>query len=101
MNRIVMNLKGSPEQEAELEQLLADQQNPASPRFHQWLTPEQFGERFGASLDDIGVIRQWLRSHGFRVEKVGNGRRQIEFSGRCARWRRRFIPRSTPIRRTA
>ncbi len=81
MNRIVMNLKGSPEQEAELEQLLADQQNPASPRFHQWLTPEQFGERFGASLDDIGVIRQWLRSHGFSVEKVGTGRRQIEFSG--------------------
>ncbi len=26
MNRIVMNLKGSPEQEADLEQLLADQQ---------------------------------------------------------------------------
>jgi pseudomonalisin len=81
MNRIVMTLKSSPEQEAELEQLLADQQNPASPRFHQWLTPEQFGERFGASLEDIGVITQWLRGHGFSVDKVGNGRRQIEFSG--------------------
>src|ERR1700729_2492275 len=30
-------------QEAALDQLLADQQNPASPRYHQWLTPDQYG----------------------------------------------------------
>ncbi|MEO6982711.1 MAG: protease pro-enzyme activation domain-containing protein, partial [Edaphobacter sp.] len=30
-------------QQAELTQLLSDQQNPGSPLYHQWLTPEQFG----------------------------------------------------------
>src|ERR1035441_405890 len=30
------------DQGAALDQLLADQQNPSSPRYHQWLTPTQF-----------------------------------------------------------
>src|SRR5438045_8043539 len=32
---------------AELEHLLRDQQDPASLRYHAWLTPEEFGGRFG------------------------------------------------------
>ena len=32
-----------------LNQLLQDQQNPRSSRYHQWLTPEQFGAAFGLS----------------------------------------------------
>src|ERR1700760_794705 len=30
-------------QQADLNQLLADQLNPSSPRYHQWLTSEEFG----------------------------------------------------------
>src|SRR3954447_20092607 len=30
-----------------LESFLADQQNPSSPNYHRWLTPEQFADRFG------------------------------------------------------
>src|SRR5262245_21690970 len=37
MNRAFLALKSSPEQEAALEQLLAEQQDPSSPRYHQWL----------------------------------------------------------------
>src|SRR5580693_3315330 len=32
---------------AALEQLLADQQNPASSSYRKWLTPKEFAERFG------------------------------------------------------
>jgi subtilase family serine protease len=60
MERILLQLSSSPEQEAALAQLLAEQQDPASPRFHQWLSPEQFGEQFGAAPEDIATIVAWL-----------------------------------------
>src|SRR5689334_19082666 len=46
---LTLVLKGSAEQEAALDELLARQQDRSSPDYHQWLTPEQFAERFGAS----------------------------------------------------
>src|SRR5271169_180998 len=30
-----------------LDAFLRDQQNPASPSYHRWLTPEQFADKFG------------------------------------------------------
>src|SRR2546425_5552285 len=81
MERAILALKSSPEQEADLDAFLAQQQDPSSPHYHEWLTPEQFGERFGASAADIGVIAKWLQAHGMSVSQVANGRRQIEFSG--------------------
>src|SRR2546425_11641842 len=81
MERVILMLKSSPEQEDELEQLLAQQQDPSSSQYHQWLTPQQFGGRFGASIEDINVITKWLRSHGFRIDNVANARRDIQFSG--------------------
>ena len=81
MDRVVLMLKGSAEQEGVLEQLLADQQDPTSAHYHQWLTPQQFGQQFGASQQDISLISGWLQSHGFRIDNVANGRRQIQFSG--------------------
>src|SRR4051794_6146959 len=47
MERIVMELASSAEQQADLEQLLAAQHDPSAPEFQKWLTPEEFGERFG------------------------------------------------------
>jgi subtilase family serine protease len=81
MDRMLLVLKSSPEQEAELEQLLAEQQDPSSPHYHEWLTPQQFGERFGAGQQDLDVIANWLQDRGFRVNSVAEGRRSIEFSG--------------------
>src|ERR1035441_8354381 len=56
MERIQMQLTSSPEQQAALEQLLADQHDAASPHFQEWLTPEQFGERFGPAQQDIDAV---------------------------------------------
>ena len=81
MERMLLPLTSSAEQTAAIEQLLADQQDPASPRYHAWLTPEQFGERFGAAREDIDAIAGWLESQGFQVTEVAAGRRSIEFSG--------------------
>ena len=81
MERVVLTLHSDPAQQTELESFLAEQQDPSSPHFHEWLTPQQFGERFGASAADIDAIVQWLQSHGLRTTGISNGRREIEFSG--------------------
>jgi len=81
LDRLMLVLKSSAEQQEALEQLLAEQHDPSSPRFNQWLTPEQFGERFGPSADDVATITNWLQSQGLRVDQVAPGRRSIEFSG--------------------
>ncbi len=81
MERIMLLLKRNPEQDIELQELLDAQQDPGSPSYHQWLTPEQFGERFGPAPEDIAVIIDWLQKQGFSVAGVAKGRNVIEFSG--------------------
>lgn len=68
-------------QEAELQQLMAAQQDPASPQFHRWLTPEGFGVRFGMTDSDLETTSRWLSGHGFEISGVSRARDRITFSG--------------------
>ncbi len=77
-------LAPSAQQSAALDQLLSDQQNPASSRYHKWLTPAQFGESFGVSEGDVQVLRNWLVSQGFSVVGVSPSRNLIQFTGTAA-----------------
>jgi subtilase family serine protease len=81
LERMLLVLKRSPTQESALKQLLDQQQDRFSPNYHKWLTPEEFGQQFGPSLQDIQVITSWLESQGFQVAGVSHGRTAIEFSG--------------------
>src|ERR1035438_8343850 len=45
--------KTSAEQQSELDALLANQQNPSSPGFHKWLTPEQRSEEHTSELQSL------------------------------------------------
>jgi subtilase family serine protease len=81
MERMLLVLTRSPEQEAVLTTLLDEQQDKSSPNFHTWLTPEQFGRQFGPADADIQAVTGWLTSQGFRVNGVAKGRTVIEFSG--------------------
>src|SRR5690242_15997189 len=40
--RLSIVLKPSDSQQAEMDRLLADQQDPASANYHRWLTPEEY-----------------------------------------------------------
>src|SRR5438445_13164127 len=84
MQRMLLVLKRSDEQESALRKLLDDQQDRASPEYHKWLTPEQFGKQFGPADQDIQTVTAWLQSHGFRIGQVAKGRNIIEFSGTAA-----------------
>lgn len=80
-DRMVLVLKPSTAQQQALDNLVQSQQEPGSANYHKWLTPQQFGEQFGASPNDVGKITAWLQGQGFHVDKVGNSRLWIEFSG--------------------
>ncbi|PYX69714.1 MAG: hypothetical protein DMG72_20240 [Acidobacteria bacterium] len=84
MDRMLLVLKRSPEQQAELQKLLDDQQDKNSPRYRQWLTPEQFGQQFGLANSDTQKITSWLQAQGFHDVRVSKGRTVIEFSGTAA-----------------
>lgn len=90
MERIQLQLSSSAEQQAALEQLLAEQHDAASPHFQEWLTPEQFGERFGPAQQDIDAVVGWLEGNGFQVDPIGRGRRTLEFSGTASQVERAF-----------
>jgi subtilase family serine protease len=68
-------------QDAAIEKLLADQQNPASANYHKWLTPEEYADRFGLSSDDVSKVVSWLQSEGFTVDRAARGRTEVFFSG--------------------
>jgi subtilase family serine protease len=72
------------DQAAALDQLLADQQNSSSPRYHQWLTPTQFAARFGLGSSDIAKVTAWLAGEGFTVTGVANGGTFVTFDGTVA-----------------
>lgn len=80
-HRMVLLLQRSSAQEAALQQLLKEQQDKTSPLYQQWLTPAQFGQRFGPSENDLAKITGWLSAQGFSVEKPSNGRQFIFFTG--------------------
>lgn len=79
--RVSLVLQRSAAQQQALTQYLSDLQNPASPKYHSWLTPAQYGTQFGISDSDLATVEAWLRSQGFRIEKVPQARNVIQFSG--------------------
>jgi hypothetical protein len=83
-------LARSTAQQADLDNLLARQQQPTAPEYHKWLTPKQFGERFGASPEDIAKLSTWLESHGFQVRSVLNNASMIDFAATAGQVREAF-----------
>jgi subtilase family serine protease len=77
-------LSRSASQQAALETLLDAQQNPNSPQYHQWLSPDQFAAQYGASDADISAVEGWLAGQGFTVGGVQRNRSVINFTGNVA-----------------
>ncbi|HWF37167.1 MAG TPA: S53 family peptidase [Candidatus Acidoferrales bacterium] len=90
MEHMQLVLTRSADEETALETLLAQQQNPSSPNYHNWLTPEQSGQQFGASDQDVQKITAWLQSQGFHVNEVAKGRGTIDFSGNAGEVQQAF-----------
>ena len=81
LERMLLTLTRSRGQEAALRDLLASQQNRTTPYYHRWLSPEEFGNRFGVASSDLAKITEWLKENGFTDITVNHARSVIEFSG--------------------
>ncbi|MGA8492305.1 MAG: protease pro-enzyme activation domain-containing protein [Terriglobales bacterium] len=81
MERLTVVLARPPQVEQAYTQFLKDQQDPASPDYHHWLTPVQIGKRFGVSSHDLQAVTVWLQSQNLTVDAVSNSRQRITFSG--------------------
>lgn len=81
LNGISLYFNRTPAQQTALNALLAAQQDPASPRYHQWLSPDQFAARFGMAQSDLDKVTAWLQQQGFTVESTSRSRNMIRFSG--------------------
>jgi subtilase family serine protease len=84
LRRLLLTIARPADREKNLQQFLQDVHRPGSGTFHQWVTPEQFGARFGAADEDTQLVASWLESHGLSVARVTKSKSMVEFSGTAA-----------------
>jgi hypothetical protein len=65
----------------ELDRLLRDQYDPASPRYGQWLPTGEFNRRFGPRPSDVRAVTDWLHGQGLTDTRVTN--LAVEATGRA------------------
>ncbi len=81
LSHLQLVLKRSPAQSAALEQILAAQADPASPKYHNWLSNDEIATQFGASSEDVDKVNLWLGSQGFSIDAVSLAQGVVTFSG--------------------
>src|ERR1700722_10733653 len=90
IQHVTLNFSTSPSQKADLAQLLADQQDPKSTHYHQWLTPEEYAQRFGLSDADLTAVSNWVKAQGLSIDSVARGRSWIAVTGSAAQMENAF-----------
>jgi len=71
----------SAEQQAALDRFESELLDRRSANYSKWLTPEEFGKRYGPGDADVEMVVAWLESQGFKVNPVPPGRVDLSFSG--------------------
>src|SRR5271163_157303 len=59
---MTMELEFAQRNQAELDKLMAEINDPHSPRYQQWITPEEMHTHFGETQAQFGAVAQWLQS---------------------------------------
>lgn len=81
LRRMVLLLRATAERQAALDVLVEAQRDRRSGLYHRWLTPAEFGVRFGAGQENVARVARWLEEHGFVIDEVAASNRLILFSG--------------------
>ncbi len=81
MTGMSLDFSRTPAQQTALDALVAAQQNPTSPYYHRWITPDQYAAEFGAASSDIAAAETWLEQQGFAIQSVSRSGNRILFSG--------------------
>lgn len=83
----------------QLEQLIEQQQDPASPLYHQWLTPKSFAAQFGPTAASLARVKAALEAQGFKVTAVQT--RSLHVSGNVDMVQRAFATHLDRVVRSA
>lgn len=78
---LALSFRPSPAQQQDLNNFLAQLADPHSKNFHKYLTPAEFGARFGLSQNDLAKISTWLEAQGFTNISAAKGRNMVSFDG--------------------
>ena len=79
--RLSIHFAMSSQQREDLDQLLRQQQARGAAQFHKFLTPEEYGARFGLNSADIAKVTAWLESEGFSDIQIARSRTFVRFTG--------------------
>jgi subtilase family serine protease len=85
-----MRLRLAVQNRTTLDRLVSDQQDPTSPRYHQWLTSAEFDAQFGPSQAQIEEVAAWLTSQNFHVTATSIPFRIITFTGTSSQVQQAF-----------
>jgi len=70
--------------QAGFDQLLQQLYDPSSSRFHQWLTPPELAEKFGAAERDYRAVMDWAKANGLSVTVTHPNRLVLDIEGTAA-----------------
>lgn len=90
LDSVTLHFNMTAAQQADLDQFLVDLQNPRSPSYHQWLTPAQYGARFGLSSSDLAKVTSWLTSNGLTITSVAPSSTYVSVSGTVGQMEKAF-----------
>jgi len=81
LEHLLLQLRRSPAQEQALDNYIDEMQDPKSPNYHHALTIKELRQRYGLAQQDLDKIEDWLKSHGFTINRVYPNGMVIDFSG--------------------
>lgn len=67
--------------QAQLDALLAAQNNPQSTLYHRYLTPQDFMRRFAPTQEDVNRVTAYLRSNRLQIVDVSTNRQIVNIRG--------------------
>jgi subtilase family serine protease len=77
--KLALNLQVN--NQAGLDELLRQLYDPTSPNYHQYLSVQEYTERFGPSQTDYDAVVSWASANGFTVTETVPNRRLVDVEG--------------------
>jgi len=90
LEHMYLVLRRSSEQESAVEQFIAELHDPHSASYHQWVTADELGQKFGPADQDVNTVLSWLRGQGFAINLVHKSGLIIDISGTAGEVRNAF-----------
>ncbi len=88
--RINLTLMLNLSDRAKLDAFIEELHDEKSLQYRQWITPQEFGKRFGVEESQYQAMVDWLKSEGFEVTYTWPNRLAIDFNGNVGQIERVF-----------